>query len=131
MEHGMMQPWSSHGGYDRYEEQPFAWEAHEAPPSEAWDPPRRMCVVEVLSFDEGARTVADRFKRHQPVIVNLQRVDDTLCERMVDFCAGLAYALEGRMHPIVDRLYLLTPEEMEVASEEGPRTGGRAFFNRL
>lgn len=90
-----------------------------------------MCVVEVESFDKGAQTVADRFKRRQPVILNLQRAGDDLSKRMVDFCAGLTYALDGEMHPIVDRLYLLTPSEVEVSSKEGATEVGNAFFNRL
>jgi len=71
-----------------------------------------MCVVEVTSFDKGAQAVADQFKRRQPVLLNLQRADENLGERMVDFCAGLAYALDGVVHPIVDRLFLLTPNKV-------------------
>jgi len=90
-----------------------------------------MFVVEATSFDEGARTVADRFKRDHPVIVNLQRADEALLERMVDFCAGLAYALNGNLHPILDRLFLLTPNEVEVSGKEAQRDSARSFFNRL
>jgi cell division inhibitor SepF len=90
-----------------------------------------MCVLEVRSFDKGAQAVADRFKRRQPVILNLQRTDDDLSRRMVDFCAGLAYALDGEMHPIVDRLFLLTPSEVEVSSRERPTDAQNTFLNRL
>jgi cell division inhibitor SepF len=90
-----------------------------------------MYVVEVGSFDKGAEAVADRFKRRQPVILNLQRADDDLSKRMVDFCAGLTYALDGEMHPIVDRLFLLTPSEVEVSSKESSRENRSTFFNRL
>ncbi|MCA1716608.1 MAG: cell division protein SepF [Actinobacteria bacterium] len=90
-----------------------------------------MCVVEVTSFDKDAQVVADQFKSRQPVLLNLQRVDEELSERMVDFCAGLAYALDGAIHPIVERLFLLTPSEVEVASKERPKDARKAFFNRL
>ena len=116
--------------WDEYEESSADWEADEASPGGVWAPLQRMFVVEAKSFDEGARTVADRFKRDQPVIVNLQRADDALFERMVDFCAGLAYARDGALHPIVDRLFLLTPNQVGVSSGEGQRDAGRAFFNR-
>lgn len=104
---------------------------HEVPLSEAWGSPRRIFVVNATSFDDGAQGVADRFKRRQPVILNLQRADEDLSKRMVDFCAGLAYALDGEMHPIVDRLFLLTPSEVEVSSKESPREARNAFFNQL
>jgi cell division inhibitor SepF len=90
-----------------------------------------MCVVEVTSFDKGAQAVADQFKRRQPILLNLQRADENLGERMVDFCAGWAYALDSALHRIVDRLFLLTPNEVEVFSKDGPRNIQQAFFNRL
>ena len=104
---------------------------HEAPLGEAWGSPQRIFVADATSFDEGAQSVADRFKRRQPVILNLQRADEDLSKRMVDFCAGLAYALNGEMHPIVDRLFLLTPSEVEISSKERPRETRNAFFNQL
>ena len=120
--------WSAN---DEYEERAPARGIHDAPLDEARGSPRRMCVVEVGSFDKGAQAVADRFKRRQPVILNLQRADDDLSKRMVDFCAGLAYALDGEMHPIVNRLFLLTPSEVEVSSKESLGETRNAFFNRL
>jgi cell division inhibitor SepF len=87
--------------------------------------------VDPTSFEDGARNVADRFKRHQSVILNLQRADQDLAKRMVDFCAGLSYALDGCMQPIVEGLFLLTPSDVEVSSKESLRDGQRAFFNRL
>ena len=114
-----------------HEERSPARGTHEAPLDKYWGSPQRMCVVEVTSFDKGAQAVADQFKRRQPVLLNLQRADENLGERMVDFCAGLAYALDGALHPIVDRLFLLTPNEVEVFSKDGPRNIQQAFFNRL
>jgi cell division inhibitor SepF len=49
---------------------------------------------------------------------------------MVDFCAGLAYALDGTVHPIADSLFLLTPAEVEVFDKEGSRTSEREFYNQ-
>jgi cell division inhibitor SepF len=97
----------------------------------ACNSPRRLHIVNPASFDDGARSVADRFKRNQSVILNLQRADQDLAKRMVDFCAGLAYAMDGRMQLIVDGLFLLTPSEVEVSSKESPRDAQKAFFNQL
>jgi cell division inhibitor SepF len=89
-----------------------------------------MSVVKPTSFDEGAQTLAKRFKRRQAVVLNLEQADAELTKRMVDFCAGLAYALDGAVHPIVDSLFLLTPAEVEVSDKEGSRTSGREFYNQ-
>jgi cell division inhibitor SepF len=123
--------WGLWSANDEHEERVPARGTHEASLDKAWGSTQRMYVVEVGSFDKGAQAVADRFKRRQPVILNLQRADDDLSKRMVDFCAGLTYALDGEMHPIVDGLFLLTPSEVEVFSKESSKEARNAFFNRL
>ena len=92
--------------------------------------PRRVSVVKPASFDD-AQALADRLKRRQPVILNLQNADRELSRRMVDFCAGLTYALDGRIQTVADRLFLLTPHDVEISAEESRRLVGRAFFNQL
>jgi FtsZ-interacting cell division protein YlmF len=93
-------------------------------------PHYQMSIVNPTSFDEGAQTLAKYFRRRQAVVLNLQQADEELTQRMVDFCAGLAYALDGAIHPIADSLLLLTPAEVDVSDKEGSRTSGRGFYNQ-
>jgi FtsZ-interacting cell division protein YlmF len=90
----------------------------------------QISVVKPTSFDEGAQPLAKHFKRRQAVVLNLQQADAELTKRMVDFCAGLAYALDGAVHPIANSLFLLTPADVEVSDNEGSRTSGRKFYNQ-
>ncbi len=92
--------------------------------------PTRVSVVEPSSFND-AQALADRFKRQQPVILNLQNVDGDLSRRMVDFCSGLTYALDGHIQTVASRVFLLTPRNVEVSAEERKRIAERAFFNQL
>jgi cell division inhibitor SepF len=92
--------------------------------------PTRVSVVEPSSFND-AQGLADRFKRQQPVILNLQNVDGDLSRRMVDFCSGLTYALDGQIQSVASRVFLLTPHNVEVSAEERKRIAERAFFNQL
>ncbi len=92
--------------------------------------PTRVSVVEPASFND-AQALADRFKRQQPVILNLQSVDADLSRRMVDFCSGLSYALDGNIQTVANRVFLLTPRNVEVSAEERKRLAERAFFNQL
>jgi cell division inhibitor SepF len=89
-----------------------------------------VSVVDPSSFND-AQAVADRFKRQQPVILNLQQADAELSRRMVDFCAGLTYALDGQIQTVANRVFLLTPRNVEVSAEERKRLAERAFFNQL
>ncbi len=92
--------------------------------------PTRVSVLEPSSFND-AQALADRFKRQQPVILNLQNVDGDLSRRMVDFCSGLTYALDGNIQTVANRVFLLTPRNVEVSAEERKRIAERAFFNQL
>ena len=90
----------------------------------------RVSVMSPKSFEE-AQDLADHFKRQRLVLVDLRNLDDALSKRMVDFCAGLTYALGGQVRPIVDRLFLLTPRGVEVSDCEGEQFAERVFFNQL
>lgn len=92
--------------------------------------PTRVSVLEPSSFND-AQSLADRFKRQQPVILNLQNIDGDLSRRMVDFCSGLTYALDGQIQTVANRVFLLTPRNVEVSAEERKRLAERAFFNQL
>ena len=89
-----------------------------------------MSVINPASFND-AQALADRFKRQQPVILNLQQADQELSRRMVDFCSGLTYALDGQIQTVANRVFLLTPRNVEVSAEERKRLAERAFFNQL
>ena len=77
-----------------------------------------------------AQQVADQFKRSVPVILNLQTADHELSKRMIDFCSGLTYALDGGMQRIADKVFLLTPRNVEVSAEERARLIEKGFFNQ-
>jgi cell division inhibitor SepF len=92
--------------------------------------PTRVSVINPASFND-AQALADRYKRQQPVILNLQQADTELSRRLVDFCSGLTYALDGHIQTVANRVFLLTPRNVEVSAEERKRLAERAFFNQL
>jgi cell division inhibitor SepF len=77
-----------------------------------------------------AQQVADQFKRKVPVILNLQTTDHELSKRMIDFSSGLTYALDGGMQRIAEKVFLLTPRNVEVSAEEKARLLDKGFFNQ-
>jgi cell division inhibitor SepF len=77
-----------------------------------------------------AQPIGDRYKRGIPVIINLQTVEPGLAKRLIDFASGLTYALEGRMQRIADKVFLLTPENVELSAEDQARYLDAGFFNQ-
>ena len=90
----------------------------------------RMHLVVPRSFND-AQQIADRFKQDIPVILNLQTSDQELSKRLIDFASGLTYALDGGMQRVADKVFLLTPRNVEVSAEERARILERGgFFNQ-
>ena len=89
----------------------------------------RVHLVVPKSFND-AQDIADKFKDSIPVIVNLQGIDRDLSKRLVDFASGLTYALDGGMQQIADKVFLLTPRNVEVSAEERARLIEKGFFNQ-
>ncbi len=86
-------------------------------------------LVVPKSFND-AQSIADRFKASVPVILNLQATDPDLSKRLIDFSSGLTYALNGGMQRVADKVFLLTPQNVEVSAEERARLVERGFFNQ-
>jgi len=91
----------------------------------------RVHLVLPRSFND-AQQIADRFKDSVPVILNLQSADTELSKRLIDFASGLTYALDGSMQRVADRVFLLTPRNVQVSAEERARAldPAGAFFNQ-
>jgi cell division inhibitor SepF len=86
-------------------------------------------LVVPRSFND-AQQIADKFKGTVPVILNLQTADTDLAKRLIDFASGLTYALDGGMQRVADRVFLLTPRNVEVSAEERARLLEKGFFNQ-
>jgi cell division inhibitor SepF len=86
-------------------------------------------LVVPKSFND-AQQIADQYKDQIPVILNLQGSDTDLSKRLIDFSSGLTYALDGGMQRIADKVFLLTPRNVEVSAEERARLIEKGFFNQ-
>jgi cell division inhibitor SepF len=89
----------------------------------------RVHLVIPKSFND-AQDIADKFKDAIPVIINLQGSEADLAKRLIDFASGLTYALDGGMQRIADKVFLLTPRNVEVSAEERARLIEKGFFNQ-
>ena len=92
-------------------------------------PSVQVHLVVPRSFND-AQQIADRFKDAIPVILNLQSTDTDLSKRLIDFASGLTYALDGGMQRIADKVFLLTPRNVEVSAEERAKILEGGFFNQ-
>jgi cell division inhibitor SepF len=89
----------------------------------------RVHLVIPKSFND-AQQVADKFKDSIPVVLNLQGTDTDLSKRLIDFASGLTYALDGGMQRIADKVFMLTPRNVEISAEERAELIEKGFFNQ-
>jgi cell division inhibitor SepF len=90
----------------------------------------KVSVIEPHEFEE-VQSIGDDLKFNVPVIVNLQNTNPELSKRIIDFCSGLTYALEGSIKKVADRVFLITPKNTVVASSEKEILRERGLYNQV
>lgn len=84
----------------------------------------KIFAVEPRSFSE-AQGIGDKFKAGQTVIMNLTATDAELSRRLLDFASGLTYGLEGGIQKVSDKVFMLTPQNVDMTAA-GERVRSRA-----
>lgn len=79
--------------------------------------PAEITSLQPKSYNE-ARVIGERYRDGIPVIMNLTEMDDVAAKRLVDFAAGLAFALRGSIEKVTNRVFLLSPPNVEVSATE-------------
>jgi len=95
------------------------------------EPVRRpqITTLHPTSFNE-ARTIGEHFREGNPVIMNLTEMDEPDAKRLVDFAAGLAFSVRGSMERVTNRVFLLSPPNIEVSAADKSRIAEGGFFDR-
>ena len=89
--------------------------------------PVKVHLVVPKNFND-AQLIADKFKADVPVILNLQGSETELAKRLIDFASGLTYALNGGMQRVADKVFLLTPKNVEGLGGRAAAADGEGFL---
>jgi cell division inhibitor SepF len=136
----------SYDAYEEYDEYDEPSDAMEAAPVRADyggyvteqpvepAPPRqvelaRITTLHPRTYNE-ARTIGEHFREGTPVIMNLTEMIDSDARRLVDFAAGLIFGLRGSIDKVTNKVFLLSPANVEVTAEDKARIAERGFFNQ-
>ncbi len=90
-------------------------------------PQVKMHIVEPKSFTE-VQGIADRFKQGTPVIMNMSMTSPDLAKRLIDFASGLTYGLDGGLQKVSDRVFMLTPANVDVSAGDMRRLRDKGLF---
>ena len=89
----------------------------------------RITTLHPRTYNE-ARTIGEHFREGTPVIMNLTEMVDCDAKRLVDFAAGLIFGLHGSIERVTNKVFLLSPANVEVTAEDKARIAQRGFFNQ-
>ncbi len=89
----------------------------------------RITTLHPRTYNE-ARTIGEHFREGVPVIMNLTEMDDNDAKRLVDFSAGLVFAVRGSIERVTSKVFLLSPPNVAVAAEDKQRIAEGGFFNQ-
>ena len=91
--------------------------------------PYRITTMHPRTYNE-ARTIGEHFRTGIPVIMNLTDMDDSDAKRLVDFSAGLVFGLHGSIERVTNKVFLLTPANVEITAEDKSLIAEGGFFNQ-
>jgi cell division inhibitor SepF len=89
----------------------------------------RVTTLHPRTYNE-ARAIGEHFREGTPVIMNLTEMDDADAKRLVDFAAGLIFGLRGSIERVTAKVFLLSPQNVEVTAEDKQRIAEGGFFNQ-
>ena len=89
----------------------------------------RISTIHPRTYND-AKTIGESFREGVPVIMNLTDMDDADAKRLVDFAAGLVFAVRGTIERVTNKVFLLSPPNVSVAAEDKQRIAEGGFFNQ-
>jgi cell division inhibitor SepF len=88
----------------------------------------KMHIVEPKSFTD-AQAIADKFKQGTPVIMNMSMTQPDLAKRLLDFASGLSYGLDGGLQKVSEKVFMLTPHNVDVTDADRRRLRDTGLFS--
>src|SRR5262249_51506977 len=124
-------PTPSTVSYSTRENLALAPRVSERPATQAEEEERRYQITTLhpTTYNE-ARTIGEHFRDGVPVIMNLTEMDEADAKRLVDFAAGLAFGLRGTIERVTNRVFLLSPANVQVTAEDKAKIAEGGFFNQ-
>jgi cell division inhibitor SepF len=96
-------------------------------PEPAPHPLSKIITLHPRSYLE-ARTIGERYRDGAPVIINLTDLADADAKRLVDFAAGLVFAMRGSMDKVTTKVFLISPPDIDVSAEDRRRIAEGGFL---
>lgn len=88
-----------------------------------------IITLQPRSYSE-ARRMGEHYREGNPVIINLDDMEEGERKRLVDFASGLVFGLHGRIERVSHKVFLLSPANVDVSNEDKTAAAQASFFNQ-
>jgi len=75
-----------------------------------------VIIKQPSSFDD-AQEICDLLKEEHAIILNLERLDHALAQKMMDFISGAIYALDAKIHQISGYIFCISPAKVDISGD--------------
>lgn len=100
-------------------------------PTQAPVAPQMDRIVTITPrFYGEARAIGEYYRDGNPVIMNLSDMEENERKRLIDFASGLVFGHAGTIERVTSKVFLLTPPNVSVSSEEKSAAAQASFFNQ-
>ncbi len=89
----------------------------------------RIETIHPRSYND-ARRIGEQYREGVPVIMNLSELEDADAKRIIDFAAGLVFGMRGSIERITNKVFLLSPVNVDVGDEARAQIAKDGFFNQ-
>jgi cell division inhibitor SepF len=74
-----------------------------------------MIIFRPTEYDQ-AQTIIDYLKLRKPIIVNLDEIEVSVAQRILDFITGAVYALSGDIKKAARNIFVVVPSNVEISN---------------
>lgn len=99
-------------------------------PTLSLDRPVDRIITITPRFYSEARAIGEYYRDGNPVIMNLSDMEESERKRLIDFASGLVFGHAGTIERVTSKVFLLTPPNVSVSSEEKSAAAQASFFNQ-
>jgi len=87
----------------------------------------KLVVMNPESFED-ARDIANHLKNKKPVVINLESVDRSVSQKIVDFLSGAVYALDGNIQKVSNGIFLIAPYNVGIMGDFKDELRSKGIF---
>lgn len=75
-----------------------------------------VCVIKPTSMED-TREITDTLRSNRTVVLNMEGVDVSLAQRIIDYASGTCYAISGNLQKISNYIFIITPPSVEISGD--------------